>query len=235
MPSIKLHRLVSLLLLYAGTCGAVSAQQTTPVQETLAPLPPPIYQPGELPPLPPPTEEQLQRGRELLEKIVYVIANVPLTDAAAVLKVFGFTNLHSATFPTYMWVGPKGKGNDFAQPAEMSGTGFSYIEVQPWVKSPSHAVTARLSADILPEELCISIDDVRQTFEPITSRVSIRRILDVHSMERPVPLHGIGMLSFAPLSNPTRTQASISFVFEYQTCVKEFNLAYRGNLKEITK
>ena len=216
-------------------CAALKSEQAGPALAALPPLPPPIYEPFELPPLPPPTEEQLQRGRELLDKIVYVIANVPLTDATAVLRVFGFTNLHAATFPTYIWVGPKGKDDDFAQTAEMVGTGFSYIEVQPWVKSPSHTVIARLSADLLPEELCISIDDVRQTFGPITSRVSIRRIVDIHSVERPVPLHGIGMLSFAPLSNPARTQASISFVFEYQTCVKEFHLAYRSNLMESEK
>jgi hypothetical protein len=214
------------MLVFAFACTGTSAQQAPSDRPTLPPLPPPIYQPVELPPLPPPTEEQLQRGRELLEKLVYVIANVPLTDAAAVLKVFGFTNLHAATFPTYTWVGPKGKDDDFAQPAETIGTGFSHVEVQPWVKDPNHTITARLSATLVSNKFCISIDDVRRVFGAITSRVSVDRVVDIHSIQRSKPLHGAGFLNFSPLKNPLELEASITFRFEYQTCAKNFNFAY---------
>ena len=45
------------------------------------------------PPLPLPTESQLQRGRELCDKIVYGITSVPLSDAPAVLKVLSLIHI----------------------------------------------------------------------------------------------------------------------------------------------
>lgn len=224
-------------LLYAFTlaCGTASAQQAAPEQPALPPLPPPIYHPSDLPPLPPPTEQQLKRGRELLDKIVYVIANVPLTDAADVLKVFGFADLRAVEHPTYVWVGPKGKGDHFAQPAEMVGMGFSHIEVQPWVRSLNHPVIARFSATLATKEACIPIDDVRRIFWSITSRGNSSRIVDIHRIERPTPLHGVGNLSFSSLQNPVGLEAGIAFGFEYQTCARDFTFNYRSNLKEANK
>jgi hypothetical protein len=80
--------------------------------------------PNTLPPLPPPTAAQLERGRELLDKIAYVAAKVPLTDAAAVLAVFGFTDLHTTEYPTYTGVKPKGKSGGGSQPQDLVGTGW---------------------------------------------------------------------------------------------------------------
>lgn len=60
------------------------------------------------PPLPLPTEAHLQQGRVVLDKIVYVITSVSLSDAPAVLKVFGFTELNRKEYPTYAEVGVKG-------------------------------------------------------------------------------------------------------------------------------
>jgi hypothetical protein len=228
MQSVRRHRLVPILLLCAGAFanGAVSAQRATSAQTAPAPLPPPIYQPGELPPLPTPTEEQLQRGRELLDKIVYVVANVPLTDAAAVLKVFGFTEMSIKEYSTRADVGPKGKASQFARTEELAGTGFSYIRVQPWIMDPSTNSTSWLSVTIVPEEVCVSIDEVRRVFGPISSSVRSSRIVDIHQIERPTPLHGSGHLGFLFLKNPLELGADITFRFEYQTCAKNFNFAY---------
>jgi hypothetical protein len=229
------HRLAILMLVLACVCTATFAQQAATERPPLPPLPPPIYQPFELPPLPPPTEEQLQRGRELLDKIVYVVANVPLTDAAAVLKVFGFTELNTVEYPTHADVGPQGKTSQFARSEELAGTGFSDIRIQPWIDDPRIKITSWLNATVVTEELCISINDVRQLFDSVTAHMNMRRIVETHPSKKPVPLHGIGVLSFSPLVHPTGKQASISFVFEYQTCVKEFNFAYRENPKELNK
>jgi hypothetical protein len=93
--------------------------------------------PKTLPPLPLPTAAQLERGRALLEKIGYVVANVPLTDAAAVLAVFGFTDLFTKEYPTYIGVGPKGKSGGFSQPRDLVGTGWAAIEVRPRIEKPT--------------------------------------------------------------------------------------------------
>ena len=225
------------LLLYVFTlaCGAASAQQPVPESPALPPLPPPIYHPSDLPPLPPPTEQQLKRGRELLDKIVYVITNVPLTDAAAVLRVFGFTELSIKEYPTHADVGPKGKTSQFARIEELAGTGLSYIRVQPWVNDPRIAVTSWLSGTVVPNEACISIDEIRRIFGPITSRVSTSRIVDIHPIERPLPLHGVGNFSFSPLKNPSDSEAGIAFGFEYQTCARDFSFNYRNKPQELNK
>jgi hypothetical protein len=215
-----------------AACAAPKGEQAAPAPTALSPLPPPIYQPGELPPLPPPTEEQLQRGRELLDKIVYVIANVPLTDAAAVLKVFGFTELSIKEYATHADVGPKGKASQFARTEELAGTGFSYIRAQPWINDPSTNSTSWLSATVVPEEICVSIDEVRRVLGPISSSMRSSRIVDVHPIERPTPLHGSGHLGFLRLKNPRELEAGITFTFEYQTCARNFNFSYFKETKK---
>lgn len=217
-------------LLYAFTlaCGTASAQQAVPESPALPPLPPPIYHPSDLPPLPLPTEQQLKRGRELLDKIVYVIANVPLTDAAAVLKVFGFTELSIKEYPTHADVGPKGKTSQFARIEELAGTGLSYIRVQPWVNDPRIAVTSWLSGTVVPNEACISIDEVSRVLGPITLGMHSGRTVVTDPVQRPKPLHGAGSLSFLSPKNPLSKDASVTFGFEYQSCATNFGFTYRN-------
>jgi hypothetical protein len=79
--------LASLLLL--SLSAATCAQEVIKIP----PLPPPYPTHYDTePPLPLPTPEQLQRGRELLKTIHRVVTQMPLTDANApsVLKAFGF-------------------------------------------------------------------------------------------------------------------------------------------------
>jgi hypothetical protein len=235
MRSTDQYKLTTPLLALIFFCGTAFAQQKVLEQPALPPLPPPIYEPGELPPLPPPTEQQLQRGREMLDKIVYVIANVPLTDAAATLKVFGFTDLRTKEYPTHADVGPKGKDSDFLSGPELKGTGLTDVTVQPWIKDPRINVTSWLNATVATEEACISIDAVRRMFGPMTSKMHSDRIVTSHPVQRPKPLHGIGIISFAPLHNPMNSEASITFAFEYQICADRFNFAYFTSSKEATK
>lgn len=235
MKNINRYRLTALLWVLIFVCGAAFAQQSVPEQVVLPPLSPPIYQPGELPPLPPPSEQQLQRGRELLDKIVYVIKNVPLTDAAAVLKVFGFTDLRTKEYPTHADVGPKGKDSDFLSGPELKGTGLTDVIVQPWVKDPRINVTSWLNATVANEEACISIDAVRRVFGSLASKVRSDRVITTHPVQRPKPLHGIGSLSYFPLQNPLNRDAGIVFGFEYQTCAKDFSFSYLDKFKDAAK
>jgi hypothetical protein len=237
---MKQWRRFNTTLLAMAACGTchVWAQVNAPgrpEQSAWDPLPPPIHQPGELPPMPPPTEEQLQRGRELLDKLVYVIANVLLTDAAAVLNVFGFTELSGVEYPTHTDVGPKGKTSPFARTEELIGTGFSNIRVQPRISDPRMNVASWVNARLLPKEACISIDEVRRVFGPISSEMHSARVVTAHPVQRPKPLHGTGNLSFSSLKNPLNQEAGIVFGFEYQTCATDFSFNYRSQPRELNK
>lgn len=58
---------------------------------------------------------------------------------------------------------------------------------------------------------------------------------DIHRIEKPTPLHGVGNLSFSPLKNPLDGEAGIAFGFEYQTCARDFSFNYRNKPKEPNK
>ena len=187
------------------------------------------------PPLPLPTEAQLQRGRELLDKIAYVITSVPLSDAPAVLKVFGFTELNRKEYPDHAWVGVKGKVFVFAQPDELAGTGFSHIVVQPWIDNPRHDVIARFFANFALSETCVTMDDARRVLEPLSTTVTSKPMRYIHPVQRPKPLHETGGLAFSGLRTPFNPAAGITFTFEYQTCAQRFGFAYYNANKETSK
>lgn len=198
-------------------------------------VPPPQTILDSLPPLPPPTEQQLQRGRELLDKIVYVVENVPLTDAAAVMKVFGFVDLRTETYPTHVWVGPKGKSSNFAQPNDLVGTGFDDISVQPNIYTAGDIAIARLSGRLGKDEACISIHDVRKTFESRASRWEDRHTFVAGFIERPRKAHRTDTLVFELSKTRVFDNGSISFRFTYQTCAASFGLVYLNPNREIGK
>jgi len=187
------------------------------------------------PPLPLPTEAQLQRGRELLDKIAYVITSVPLSDAPAVLRVFGFTELNRKEYSDHAWVGVKGKVFDFAQPDELAGTGLTNIVVQPWIDNPRHDVVARFSARFALSETCVTMDDARRVLEPIATTITSEPIIVLDSGPRPKPLHETGGLTFSGLRTPFYPASGITFTFEYQTCAQSFGFAYYNANKETSK
>ncbi|MBL8416317.1 MAG: hypothetical protein JNM42_17950 [Propionivibrio sp.] len=188
------------------------------------------------PPLPMPTEAQLQRGRELLDKIAYVITSVSLSDAPAVLKVFGFTELKQVEYPDHVWVRPKGKVFKFAQPDELAGTGFTAISVQPRIENPRPgAVVARFSARFALSETCVTMDDARRVLEPIATTITSEPIIVLDSGPRPKPLHETGGLTFSGLRTPFYPASGITFTFEYQTCAQSFGFAYYNANKETSK
>jgi len=188
--------------------------------------------PKTLPPLPPPTAAQLERGRELLDKIAYVAAKVPLTDAAAVLAVFGFTDLFTKEYPTYTGVQPKGKGGGGSQPQDLVGTGLAAIDVRPRIQRPTRRTEAVFAGRLSLEETCISIDMVRETFTPMASKVESLHIFDIHPVLRPKPLHSTGHLVFFPKQHPFSEKSLISFRFEYQTCAETFTLSQTRSSEE---
>ncbi len=182
---------------------------------------------GELPPLPPPTEAQLQRGRELLDKILYVIDNVPLTDAAAVLEAFGFTELITREHPTYTYVQPRASNGRQMLPADMVGTGLKRIQADP-MRTPSQysAVVASFEGGFALDESCVHIDEVRQRFSARASEISSSRMTYIHPNPRPPRQHDTGRLVLSLRENPFAERTGIRFTFEYQSCAKSFSFSY---------
>ena len=180
---------------------------------------------AELPPLPSPTEAQLKLGNELLDKIAHVIENVPLQDAAAVMKVFGFTELSTSTYPTYVRVEPIGRTTKNALPADLVGTGFSYIDVDPWEKGRSSAST---SARFNTTEACITLDAVRERFKSAKNIGFGHAISTCCRPPRPV-VTDTDRISFAPLNTPQGLIGGLSFAFDYQTCAHYFGFSYKNN------
>lgn len=199
--------------------GAAQAEpEEPPPQQTIL---------DSLPPLPPPTEEQLQRGREMLDKIVYVVENVPLTDAAAVMKVFGFTDLMTYESSMYTRLVPKAKTGGQAVPADLVGTGFTDIEAAPvFLASKNNRVAARLSGSFAIADTCVSIEDVRKRIASRAVQISSSRITDIHPVLRPKAANDVGLLGFRLVSNPFATKTSITFRFVYQRCAQAFTFAY---------
>lgn len=185
---------------------------------------------GELPAPPPPTEAQLKRGRELLDRITYVIENVPLTDAAAVLKVFGFTELITRERPTYTYVQPKAPNGKQMLPADLVGTGWESIQADP-KRMPTRysSVSASLEGDFALNETCIFIDEVRQRFESRSSKSVIRHMTYIHPNPRPPRQHEVGHLGFTLRESAFAEETRITFTFEYQLCAKSFSFSYSKN------
>ena len=182
-------------------------------------------QEGELPALPLPTEAQLQRGRELLDKIAYVIDTVPLTNAEAVLKVFGFTELITREQTTYTYVQPRAKNGGQVLPADLVGTGWTQIQVDPVRTSTQYSSV--FSGRFSSNETCIHIDEVRQRFASRALETTSSHMRYLHPNPRPPMQHNIGHLVFFLGENLFAKRAAITFTFEYQWCAKSFSFSYK--------
>lgn len=183
------------------------------------------------PPLPAPTEAQLERGRELLGKIVHVIHNIPLQDSSAVLGVFGFKEFDTFVHPTHTRVTPKLTTTRAAIPVELLGTGFQSFSNIPLNRSPKSYSLASVGGVLNRAEACIAIDDVRLRFANVaTTRSGPVRIID--RFRWPPRKHNIGFLSFQPLDTPAGLIGTIRFEFDYQTCADSFTFSYLNDQSE---
>lgn len=177
------------------------------------------------PVLAPPTEDQLKRGRDFLDKLSYIIENVSLRDAAAVMKVFGFSNLDTAIYPTYVRVQPVRSVISKAASLEyLAGTGFEAISVDPLVRSKSRTTEAVANARFDLTMVCVSIDDVRARFGHVANiRAEPTRL---PPGPRPRDVHDTGYLTFEPLQTPEGMIGRLGFGFDYQVCAKDYAFAY---------
>lgn len=181
------------------------------------------------PVLAPPTEDQLKRGRDFLDKISYIIENVSLRDAAAVMKVFGFSSLDTVVHPANVRVQPVGSVSKAASPEDLAGTGFAYISVDPLVRSKSRTTEAVTNARFDLTMVCVSIDDVRARFGHVANiRAEPTRL---PPGPRPRDVHDTGYLTFEPLQTPEGMIGRLGFGFDYQVCAKDYAFAYDNFIK----
>ena len=182
------------------------------------------------PVLAPPTEDQLKRGRDFLDKLSYIIENVSLRDAAAVMKVFGFSNLDTAIYPTYVRVQPVRSVISKAASLEyLAGTGFEAISVDPLVRSKSRTTEAVANARFDLTIVCVSIDDVRARFGHVANIRS--KPTRLPPGPRPRDVHDTGYLTFEPLQTPEGMIGRLGFGFDYQVCAKDYAFAYDNFIK----
>lgn len=171
-----------------------------------------------LPPLPIPTDDQLRNGRALLERLAFVLVNIPITDAAAVLHGLGFSELGTEEYPNYTLFYPKSSNSGGNIPI---GNGFFSVSVQPREKGGTASINGRFADDA-----CVSVEDVKSMIGPLGRRSSISLVRDVHPVDRPKPLNSVGYLSIHQLRNVVQQEATGSFTFAYQACAEDFGFSF---------
>ena len=183
-----------------------------------------------LPDLPVPTQEQLRRGDQLLENILYVMANVPLTDAKEVLKTFGFNNMIIKTIPTYSYVYPADENGRRLEIFELKKLGVDGLFYQPWIVNEFTNSSSYLNIDF-DGELCVSIESVKRFFQEINLKGRSSVSLSAHPVLRPRPLHDAGYLGFGPFNAPRMKRGFASMFFDYQMCARRISINYvfKGN------
>lgn len=177
------------------------------------------------PPLPPPTEAQLARGRELLGKIVHVIEHVSLYDASAVLGVFGFTDLETFAYSKYVRVMPRPQITRPGVQEEYLGSGLTDLESSPSIRDVRIRASARFSGGFNTRDACVAIDDVERQFAAAPERRTGPFIVK-DRFSTPRRAHDIGKLSFKPLATPYGFVGQIGFGFDYQVCAVDFGFIY---------
>ena len=213
--SHAIQHIIGLLVAILPVVNPAMAQEGTPAKPT-----------AELPALPSPTEAQLKLGRELLDKIAYVVENVPLQDAVAVMKVFGFSNLYTWIYPTYVRLGPRDRTTDTENPSNLAGTGFSSLSVDPIVRSKGINRSAGVEGGLNPAKACITVDAVRERFGDAKT-IRLTRRFQTDSGPRPPRVTSTDAISFEPLNTPQGMIGSIGFTFGYQICANQFGFIYK--------
>lgn len=179
----------------------------------------------ELPPLPPPTEEQLKRGQAMLDKLAHVIENVSLQNAAAVLAEFGFSEYTTTILPTYIWVYPKSASSERAGPAEYAGTGLISISIDPLIKKENEKRFASMQANFDLEILCITPEDVYRKYGD-GPHATVGFVMTPRSVRPRKQVNRIGYLRFAPIAVPTNAVGQVGFTFDYQHCARSVGVNY---------
>lgn len=195
--------------------------------------------PANSPPIPSPTESQLMKGRMLLGKIMQVIATIPLSKPSTVFRVFGVDQ--PGIFP---------KGYRSSDLTAIQLTAYEDVSKHLLSLQGIREITAtypfdkNTSADtlgiyFLSDVACVSIDDVRNMFWPISSSVTNPALLGgftVHPNAVPDRLHEYNSMKMDIRSAHEVYSISLSFSFQYQVCAMSAGISnIVSNTKEAIK
>lgn len=178
---------------------------------------------SDTPPLPPPTDEQLQKGRALLDKILYIVKNVPMSKPSAVFRVFGsdqvgvYPRKDPKKSPDLTHVGIT--SYDKAIREKWKEIGIRSVEIlYPFDKTTD---MDHLYLSFIPDEACVSYHDVRRLFWPISTRVSNPILgggISTQPMRTPPPVHEYRAMVIELERIVPEHQTLLHFSFDYQTC-----------------
>jgi hypothetical protein len=183
----------------------------------------------DLPPLPFPTDAQIQKGHDFINKIDYVLKKISLSDEVAVMKAFGFEDLLAGEYPDHRWVVPKGKAGGRASRYELAGTGLSGLRLQPWIRNKDIRSISHLEGTIYSGEVCITLASALNKFGASTKGISAEPVISSHPVRAPQKMNDIGVLGFSNSSTEFADKASVYFVFDYQYCASRFGITYQSN------
>ena len=198
------------------------------------------------PPLPPPTQEQLQMGRALLEKIMLIVKNVPLSKPLEVFQVFGvdavtvYPQGPQTRTPTALFVqDPKPRELTLVQITtyeKLAGERLKEIGVGSIrIKYPLDKTIASdgMGIDFLPNQACVSIDDVRKLFLPLSKNMLNPKLgggIVSHPLPTPPPVHDFLLIVFELHSMHPNFKTNVNFSFDYQTCAASAGISNILNL-----
>ena len=191
------------------------------------------------PSLPPPTEEQLQKGRALLDKIMDIVKNVPLSKPSEVFRLFGLGQVElypqkhpqSEKFPDLTLV--QITSYDKAVREKWREIGIRSIDI----KYPFDKVkdADRMGMGFIRDQACVSYDDVRRMFWPISTQVSNPKLAGgITTSPVPVspPVHEYNSMVIGLERIHASYRILLNFNFEYQTCANGVGIR---NILNITK
>lgn len=161
----------------------------------------------------------------MLDKLAYVIKNVSLQDAGAVLAEFGFTEYTTTILPTYTRVYPKGARSERAGAAEYAGTGLTSLTVDPLVRQKGVRRFANMQAEFDLEYVCITPEEVHARYGK-AAHVRVMPTWSPHSIRVRKKTNKIGYVVFEPIAVPINAEAQIGFTFDYQDCANSVGVNY---------
>lgn len=190
--------------------------------------------------LPAPTDAQLQRGSAILEKMLHIVQNVPLSKPSEVFRVFGIDQpeIYPDRFRTGDFVLIQINATNEPSDRLLIEQGIHSL-------SADYPFNKALEPDIFRVSLtrlqaCVSIDEVRKIFWPITSKTDNHKLMPRIILDdfrpAPAPMHEYQLMRLDIPNKLPYLKTTAEFYFNRQTCAENIVILNAYNLLgELTK